>query len=117
MLDIGGKIGFTSGVEVVSGDSDGTLALATLFGTKLGIESEPNMPGGNGGRFEGNDEGGKEVEVKLSERVEVGPEEGYSGKFEGPAGKEALNPEYCIGCCCNDGGIGRPGGGRSKDCC
>ena len=116
LLEVGGTTAFTSGFEIVSGGSEGKLALSVaagaLFGTELGNGSEASIIGGTGGRFEGKFEAGKELEVKVRELVEVGSREGYSGKFEDPVGKGALKPEYCI-CCCIEGGID---GGRSKDC-
>lgn len=156
---------FTSGVEVVSGESDvklppsGTVEptpLGALFVIRLGNVSEGKLKGGTGGRLEGKLEPGNELKVKMAELAVAGNKgDGYSGKFEvgkfeegkfevgkfeegkfevgkfevgrfevgkfgvvkfeAPAGKDALKPGYCIGCCI-EGGIDSPGGGLSKDC-
>lgn len=84
----------------------------TLFCIKLGSGSEDKFTGGKGDRLEG-----KDVEFKLSKLLLVAGSkaDGYSGKVKPPAGKDALKPVNCIGCCI--GGVaGSPGGGRSKDC-
>lgn len=66
---------------------------------------------------EGSVDPSKELDVKLAELADE-----YSGKFGvevfggGPLDKEELKLGYCIGCCCNEGGIPNPCGGRGNDC-
>ena len=88
-----------------------------LFKTKLDC-SDPSVGGCIGGTLKGKVEACRDEE-ELRELLLVGATEGYSGKFEpgklgAAVGRDVLKPEYCI--CCMDGGIERPGGGRSKDC-
>lgn len=49
-------------------------------------------------------------------RGEGDSNKGEAGKWEDPEGKDAVIAGYCI-VCCREGGIDKPGGGRSKDCC
>lgn len=56
----------------------------------------PRLKGGNKGEAESN--------------------KGEVGKLEDPEGKDALVAGYCR-VCCMEGGIDKPGGGRSKGCC
>lgn len=73
-----------SGVEVVSGDSDGKLPpndTGALFVIALGNVSKCKLIDGAGGRLEGKVGPGNEAVVKLEELVGNNGE-GYSGKFE-----------------------------------
>ncbi len=73
-----------------------------------------NKGEGYSGKFEvGKFEEGK-FEVGRFEVGKFGVVKFEVDKFKAPAGKDALKPGYCIGCCI--GGIDSPGGGLSKDC-
>lgn len=126
MLDIEGAITFKSWPDVTKGDNDDNVAVedmgvpetGVLFNTRLDV-SEVNVADCKGGTVKGKVEVGREEEELRAPLVVGSKGEGYSGKFElgrlaAPVGKDVLKPEYCI--CGMEGGIERPGGGRSKDC-
>lgn len=126
MLEIVGKIAFISGLGIAKGASDGILEPSAIVGRPelggplLGTEfinvSEASVTDGTGGRVDDKVDGAKELELKFMElELAGGKEDGTSGKFDEPEGKETLKLGYCISGCSEEG-IGSPGGGRSKDC-
>lgn len=119
---IDGTIAFISGLDIVKGARDGKLepnAIAgrpelggALLSTEFPNVSEVSVTEGTGSRVDG----AKELELKFTElKMGGGKEDGSSGKFEAPVGKEALILGYCIGGCSEEG-IDSPGGGWSKEC-
>ncbi|GFZ16161.1 decapping 5 [Actinidia rufa] len=117
-VKVGSKTAVVYGLDGIKRESAGKLALGvavggaalgTLFTIEIGNVSGASVIQGAGGSVDEKVEAGKYIDAKLRELVLAG----YSGKFDpgklgAPVGKEALNPEYCIGCM--EGGIDRPGG-------
>lgn len=124
-LELGGMAELTSATEnedsigptgkLTLTGAPGRVGTAVLLAAELGNVSEIEVKGNIGKAVE-KVGGGTTVEVKLGELLL--PEskgDGTSGCFGAPVGKDALMLGYCIDCC-KDGGIDRPGGGRTIDC-
>lgn len=102
-----------SGAELASGNIVGKVELRALGIAELDNVSDARLVDGIGGKFNC----GRDIDVEVLEVTKLG---GISGSFKpgrlvGPVDEDELKPEYCI-CCCNEGGIESPVGGRSNDC-